>query len=392
VRLSYSAISTYQKCPLSYKFLYVDKLPTRPSHYLSFGNTIHSVLEFFYKTGPAPIDLKRLLEELDNQWLHEGYENDELEIEYKEKGRSILTQFYNDNIETFAPPLAVEKRFGIDVGGVTVSGIIDRIDRLPNGDLEIIDYKTNAKLPPKTRIASDLQLPIYHMAAQELFGIAPKKVTLYFLVPNKKMSAQKTEADIDRTRKTILDVAGRIGKQKFDPSKNSLCAWCDFIELCPLYKNNPAMLAKAAANGKISGNVKNTGRNSNGARAKVENSIEGIVDEYFELVQSIRKSRERLVELQTSIHNHCEMHDIGTISGSKGMLKRGAQRTTHYNIDKLRELLEPRGLWENIIDVNGSFLKSLIENEPSRGEIAGLVESAKEMEEISYYLSVIDER
>ncbi|MBI4733296.1 MAG: PD-(D/E)XK nuclease family protein [Rubrobacteridae bacterium] len=401
MRLSYSAISTYQKCPLSYRFLYVDKLPTKPSHHLSFGNTIHSVLEFFYKTGPAPVSLERLLQELEDKWLREGYQSPELEQEFKDKGRSILSQFYKDNFEAFALPLAVEKRFGLDIDGVTVSGIIDRIDRHPNGDLEIIDYKTNAKLPPKTKIATDLQLPIYHMAAQKLFGEAPKKVTLYFLVPNQKMSAQKTNADIDRTKKTILSVAGCIEKERFAPFKNPLCPWCDFIELCPINKNDPIMMAKAAANGKLANEKAANTQTSIELDSKTiedrsnDNRIEEIVDEYIKLLSLIKNSRERIDEIKPDIHRHCQTLGLDSVSGSTGKIKRGKQKTTHYDVDKLRKILEPIGLWDKVLDVNGVLLKSILEtsshlqNLNSRiNNISKMLEDAKETEEINYYLQV----
>jgi hypothetical protein len=245
------------------------------------------------------------------------------------------------------------------------------------------------------------------MAAQEMFGIAPKKVTLYFLVPNQKMSAQKTKTDIEKTKRTILTVADCIGKQKFQPYKNPLCAWCDFIELCPIHKNDPVILAKAAANGKISGNgntgnyasrkesdSNNTSRNgSNGGNGN--SNIEHAVDEYFELIKSIQAQRKRIVQLQADIHNYCATNNLESISGSKGEIKRGTRRTTHYNYEKLRSLLEPSGLWEKIIDVNSMSLKKLLENggigELTGTEIARLIESAVESQEVSYYLSTDNE-
>jgi hypothetical protein len=57
--------------------------------------------------------------------------------------------------------------------------------------------------------------------------------------------------------------------------------------------------------------------------------------------------------------------------------------------------LEPSGLWEKIIDVNSVSLKKLLENggidEPTGTEIAKLVESAVESQEVSYYLSIDNE-
>jgi RecB family exonuclease len=37
--------------------------------------------------------------------------------------------------------LAVERRFGFDLDGCTLSGYIDRIDRLPSGRLRLLDYR-----------------------------------------------------------------------------------------------------------------------------------------------------------------------------------------------------------------------------------------------------------
>ncbi len=406
MRLSYSAISTYQKCPLSYKFLYVDKRPTKPSHHLSFGSSIHTALEFFYRVEvPEPCDLDDLLQELDNVWLRDGYESEALEQEYKEKGRAILTQFYRENAPSFGVPVAVEKRFAIDMDGITLSGIIDRIDRLEGGGLEIIDYKTNGKLPPKTKIATDLQLPIYHMAAEHLYGIAPQKVTLYFLVPNERVSAQKTKTDIKRAQDAIHKVAEGIGSKNFEPFKNPLCPWCDFIESCPLHMHDPVMLAKAAANGKVSNGVRGNNKVNGGSAAATATrateaikelkqsagAIEKAVDEYLDLVNQISNARIRLAELQTTIHNYCESNSLTSISGTHGRLARRAHKTTHYNVDKLRDLLEPRGLWDKVLDVNGHFLKQLLDDEDSQSELRKLIDTAKEVEEISYALYVKDE-
>lgn len=394
MRLSYSAISTYQKCPLSYKFLYVDRLPTKPSHHLSFGSSIHSALEFFYNVEVAePCSLDRLLEELDNVWLREGYEDEVQEQQYKGKGRAILTQFYSENVLSFAVPIAVEKRFALDMDGITLSGIIDRIDRLSNGGIEIIDYKTNGKLPPKTKINTDLQLPIYHMAVEEMYGTAPEKVTLYFLIPNQRISTRKTKSDVVKAKDAIFKVVDNIQAQRFDPFKNPLCPWCDFIELCPLHKDDPVILARATANGKISAKGPQAGT----SKAKIEElrqsatEIEKAVDEYLELIQKINTARSRLGELQSIIHNYCETHKLASISGTHGELGRRAHKTTHYNIEKLRELLEPRGLWEKVLDVNGQLLRNLLDGESSQGELRKIIETAKEVEEISYVLYVKDE-
>jgi RecB family exonuclease len=375
---------------------------------LSFGSSVHAALEFFYSVieGAEPYSLERLLRELDNVWLSEGYESLAHQQEYKDKGRAILTKFYEANVAAFAKPVAVEQRFAISLGNdLTLSGIIDRIDRRPDGGFEIIDYKTNGKLPPRTKIKTDLQLPIYHMAVEDMYGIAPKQVTLYFLVPGEKMSASKTKTDIDRAKDTIYKVADGIKRDTehglFEPLGNPLCPWCDFIELCPMHKNDPVIMAKAAANGKLAGlaarKEQSSIQNQPATSAmitelkKSATQIERVVDEYFDLVNTIEAARTRLNELQPVIHEYCEKNKLASIRGTHGQLSRSARKTTHYNIDKLRALLEPRGLWEKVLDVNGALLKQLLEDSASEDELRKLIATAKEVEEIGYVLYIKDE-
>ena len=63
--------------------------------------------------------------------------------------------------------LETERRFKIEVEGAQVKGRLDRLDRLSNGDVAIIDYKTGK---PKTQDDADdsLQLSIYALAGKSL--------------------------------------------------------------------------------------------------------------------------------------------------------------------------------------------------------------------------------
>jgi len=75
-----------------------------------------------------------------------------------------------------AQPLELERRFGFDgpdswpalrIGDVHVRGIVDRIDRQPDGTLLVLDYKSGrkeslaAKLKPEVLLAPEFQLALY---------------------------------------------------------------------------------------------------------------------------------------------------------------------------------------------------------------------------------------
>ncbi|HYN45170.1 MAG TPA: PD-(D/E)XK nuclease family protein, partial [Allosphingosinicella sp.] len=56
-------------------------------------------------------------------------------------------------------PLAAEARGKCEIAGVTLSGVADRIDRLPDGTLAIVDYKTG-KAPSSTAVAAGFSLQL----------------------------------------------------------------------------------------------------------------------------------------------------------------------------------------------------------------------------------------
>ena len=47
MRLSTSKINTYLKCPLEFKFQYVDEIEVEPNKYMILGSDVHSVAESF---------------------------------------------------------------------------------------------------------------------------------------------------------------------------------------------------------------------------------------------------------------------------------------------------------------------------------------------------------
>jgi hypothetical protein len=98
-------------------------------------------------------------------------------------------------------------------------------------------YKTSRRLPPQSAIDRDLQLSMYHLAAKEVWGIEPERLTLYYLLPGRRMTTTRSGADVDDLRRRIATVAERIEAGKFEPHQNPLCDWCEYQRLCPLFRH-----------------------------------------------------------------------------------------------------------------------------------------------------------
>ncbi len=357
MRLSYSSISTYETCPAKFKFQYEDRLPSAPSPALSFGDSLHRALHLFHNR-PVPVapSLHELEEMLASVWVREGFRDESEERTYRDHGREVLRQYHRENAADYRIPAALEHRFTIEVEGVALSGVIDRMDRMPGGGYEIVDYKTNRRLPPQQRIDQDLQLSIYHLAAREVWGIQPERLTLYYLLPGQRMTTVRTPADIDDLRRRIGTVAERIGAGRFEPRQNPLCDWCDYQRLCPLFRHREDKM--------------------NGDPAP---RMTQIVDEWIALKRRGRDVYRRIDELAALINAFAEEHGYRRLFGSDGAaVDRRPQHVTAPDDARIRAILEPFGLWERVLSVDPRKLNDLIESRTLSPDVEDAILASRE--------------
>jgi len=232
--ISYSQIDNYLICPLRYKYSYVLKIPVAPNHTLSFGNTIHETLKEFHtqKMFGKDISLEELLKIYEKNWNPLGYLDEKHRKLRFESGKKLLEQYYNKNKDMTVKHLGIEKSFNLMVDGIKLYGKIDRIDELPNGDIEIIDYKTGSSKDQK-EADKDAQMTIYAMAAKEALKLNPKCLTLYYVESEEKVSTSRTDKQIEHEKEKIKDVVKEMKKGKFEATPGKHCTWCDFKDICP---------------------------------------------------------------------------------------------------------------------------------------------------------------
>jgi RecB family exonuclease len=116
---------------------------------------------------------------------------------------------------------------------VVITGSIDRIDRLPSGGIEVIDYKTG-RVESQKGVDQSLQLSIYALACRDALGLGtPEKVTLYFTESALRLSTTRTDAQLDLARTDVLARVSRMRAGEFVATPGDPCRWCDYARMCP---------------------------------------------------------------------------------------------------------------------------------------------------------------
>ncbi|MCF7634953.1 MAG: hypothetical protein LLF82_000419 [Dehalococcoides mccartyi] len=342
--LSYSQIDQYQSCPLKYRFLYIDGLKPPAKGYFSFGTTLHDCAEYFFRVKvPPPPSLENLMEYYRLHWRSEGYESAEAEENYRQLGGKILADFHRIHSADFHMPLAVEHQYTVNLDGVKLTGKIDRVDKLPSGELCIIDYKSNKDLFSAEYVQNNLQLSLYQLAVEQIWFLPVGELCLYHLRSNTAMRCPaRSKEVIADARNLVLEVAEKIEKAIFPACENSFCP-CDFAHLCPLYRHKyapPPQLPQAPPV-----------------------DISHAVEEYVELQSRKGEIEARIDTLKEAIIEYCRANSLGRVFGSEHALSYKEVLRTAYNNKAVRDLLEPLGLWNQVSSLDKTLLEEYLETD-----------------------------
>jgi DNA helicase-2/ATP-dependent DNA helicase PcrA len=232
--LSASDLTLYLTCPLKYKFARVFGIPQEPTINQRFGILMHNVLERFHKEPPEPGEEMRTLYRLfEGGWRRGGFGGSDDEMQYRDRGREALRLYWERERISESEPVWLERKFDFKVADHHVRGRVDRVDRLPSGEYELIDYKTGERKTDED-LDSDLQLALYRLAAREAWNIEAAFASYDYVLDADKVPAPMRPDDAERVERTVVTVGEGVLSQDFEPRPSpSVCSWCDYRLICP---------------------------------------------------------------------------------------------------------------------------------------------------------------
>lgn len=255
---SFSKIGSFEKCKLQYKYRYIDKLRLRVETIEAFmGIIVHEALKEFYDFVKNKIikPKKWLLYKYDELWKKDY--NESIKImkkefsaeDYYEKGKKCLMDYYEeykpfDQTKIVKTEEYVFCKLKQDSQEYRFAGIIDRLDWNDKEKIfEIHDYKTSATLMTQEEAGQDFQLSLYQLALLSRWPEAEKtKLIWHFLLFNKQIESSRTKEQLMEIQSIVVDKIKAIEAcEEFPPHKSVLCDWCDFQQICPLWKHPKEM-------------------------------------------------------------------------------------------------------------------------------------------------------
>ena len=253
-QLSPSSWQRYLDCPLRFFYEVVLQAPQIQRPAASYGNALHNALQKYFNQmlahperefpeAQALLDL--FTEEMEKA---RSFFTPEEYVARLSQGITNLEKYYDQFRSTWTTQSRTELRLQqIEVEGVPIKGVIDRIDFLSEQEVAIIDYKSGSHNSSKLRAPTESkpnggnywrQLAFYKLLWEHRTGETRrvKRTAISYLDLNKAGELTIEELELApgdmRTVKALLkDSYQRILAQDFYTGcGEATCEWCAFVK------------------------------------------------------------------------------------------------------------------------------------------------------------------
>lgn len=378
---SHSKIGTFENCKLQFRYRYIDRIKVDVEDTIEtyLGSRVHETLEKLYRDlrFEKEISLDGLLDYFNKKWKESW--KDSIKIvsqEYSEENYRKMGERYIRDYFNHYRPFDQGKVLGLetqdfltldDHGRYSYHIRIDRLMDMGRGLYEVHDYKTNNTLPAQEDLDNDRQLAMYALWVKKHFKDFKKvRLVWHFVAFDKEMESFRTEKQLEDLRQEVLSRICLIeATRDFSPHVSSLCRWCLYQAICPMWKHEKELEEKPVDEWLDDDGLK-------------------LVDEYVKVKQEWedqkKASEEKLEKLKEAIFRYCREKGIQVVAGTDNRITVREQDTIKFpgkNTQERFELvkfLRDSGKFESVIDLDVHSLKKIVENRDWEEDILAALE------------------
>ena len=251
--LSPSKVSSFTDCGLAFRFSAIDQLPEPPSVPATRGTLVHAALERLFCLDPhertadrAEVCLQEATAELRSHPEFVGLELDgPAEATFLAEAGALLGKYFLLEDPTTITPIGIELKLEVELGGVKLRGIIDRLELDADGELVVTDYKTGRAPGERQEQQRLAGVAFYSLLCERLFGRRPAKVQLLYLADPLAIISVPTDRSTQGVARKLAAVWAAVERacerEDFRPNPSRLCDWCGFKAYCPAFGGDVAL-------------------------------------------------------------------------------------------------------------------------------------------------------
>jgi putative RecB family exonuclease len=245
--LSPSRAGDFKTCPQLFKFRAIDRIPEPSSIYQARGTTAHLALQRLFDSPTAERLPQHLYDLFREAWTElrgsdefEGlFASVEDERQWGMDSMELLANYFTIEDPVAIEPVDRELDMLEDLDGMTIRGILDRIDRNDAGALVITDYKTGKAPPENFALPAFFALKIYALLIRQRTGETPQEVRLLYLNGPTMYRLEIDDRQLDgmysQLRALWTAIERAMGSNRFPPRPGRLCDWCSYKGICPAF-------------------------------------------------------------------------------------------------------------------------------------------------------------
>ena len=242
--LSASSITTYEQCPLRFRFSRIDRIPEPTTEAMILGTFVHEILEILYSQIPSERTLPNARSIARELWTNK-FEEETSTVKIKDINDFRWRAWWCvENVFQMEDPpevkiRGVEDKFSATINDVPLLGFIDRWTEEEDGSLTVTDYKSGKVSKPQYEGDKIFQIVLYAEMLERLNNIEVANAEIMYV----KFKETKRYEPTPKRRATVLKLVDQTwdGVQTgcdtglFPTKTGPLCNWCAYKPICPAW-------------------------------------------------------------------------------------------------------------------------------------------------------------